>query len=150
VTLEADEIPFIPVVVLNGMRRQGIALLTQARQASRPVPRRNLRNVDIPWPQKELTYAANVLNKHAEAFYRRHGVQKIELAPESGTAMRGKKVMTAKYCIKYAYGLCPEAKPPDASRVHHPEPWTLIDNKNRHLNLRFDCARCHMEIFLDK
>ncbi|MBN1293145.1 MAG: U32 family peptidase [Candidatus Latescibacteria bacterium] len=149
-SLDAEEIPFIPVSVLNHIRRQGITLLTQARQVSRPVAQGNLRGVDIPWPQKELTYEANVLNKHAEAFYRRHGVQEIEWAAESGTDIRGKKVMTAKYCIKYAHGLCPKTEPPAASGIHHPEPWTLIDNKKRCLSLRFDCARCHMEIFLIK
>ncbi len=146
VTLDAVEIPFIPVAVLNGMRREGITRLSQARQVSRSVPQRKLHDPDIPWPQKELSYAANVSNKYAEAFYRRHGVQKIEWAAESGTDINGKIVMTAKYCIKYAHGLCPKTKQPVSSVTRHPEPWTLIDNEKRRLKLSFDCVRCHMEI----
>lgn len=148
VSVEAEGIPFIPVSVLNAMRRQAVTLLSEAREASRPIAQMELHDTDIPWPEDRLTFEANVSNKYAEAFYRRHGVKDIEWAAESGTDISGRRVMTTKYCIKYAHGLCPKEKKASA-KDDHPEPWSLIDNEGRHLRLRFDCARCCMEIFPD-
>ena len=44
---------------------------------------------DAPYPEKHLTYLGNVLNAKARAFYRRHGVETIEPAAESGVDLSG-------------------------------------------------------------
>jgi hypothetical protein len=90
-----------------------------------------------------LTYLGNVLNQKAEEFYRRHGVTRIEPAPESGLDMHGRKVMTTKYCVKYQLGHCPrEGQPPLPN-----EPLFLIGEDGRRLRLKFDCKECVMEVF---
>jgi putative protease len=79
-----------------------------------------------------------VLNAKAEAFYRRHGVERIERAAESGLDLTGRRVMTTRYCIREQLGLCGAGVA---------EPLTLIDDEGRRLELRFDCDRCAMEVY---
>jgi putative protease len=52
--------------------------------------------------------------------------------------------MTTRYCLKYQLGFCPKAE----SRAQYSEPLFLIDEEGHRLELRFDCARCEMEIYL--
>ena len=92
---------------------------------------------DTPYPTDRLTFEGNVLNKRAEAFYRRHGVTEIEPAAESGLNMHGRKVMTTKYCIKRQLDKCGR----NAQLA-------LIDTEGHRLELRFDCKQCRMEVWI--
>jgi hypothetical protein len=75
----------------------------------------------FPYPETELSYLGNALNEKAVAFYRRHGVRKIEAAAESGLDMHGRKVMTTKYCLKYQLEACPrEGKQTSSARTVDP------------------------------
>ncbi|MBI4876103.1 MAG: U32 family peptidase [Acidobacteria bacterium] len=140
VTIEAQPIPFLPVSALNALRREVLERLRQQREARRPrEPFQLVRNAE-PFPARELFFEGNVLNRAAEAFYRRHGVGRIEPAAESGLDLAGRRVMTTRYCVKRELGMCPPARPG--------EPLALIDENGRRLELRFDCALCQMEIFL--
>ena len=98
---------------------------------------------NAPYPQSELTFLGNVLNHKAEAFYRRHGIEKIEPAAESGLAMSGRKVMTTKHCLKYELGGCPHQKQP--TRLD--EPLYLVDEDGLQLRLAFNCRDCLVEIY---
>jgi putative protease len=89
-----------------------------------------------------LSYLGNALNEKAVAFYRRHGVKKIEPAAESGLDMHGRKVMTTKYCIKYQLDACPR----EGKKVPLQEPLTLVDEDGHRLRLKFDCKECAMEV----
>ncbi len=87
-----------------------------------------------------------MLNHKAEAFYRRHGVETIEPAAESGLDLRGRKVMTTRLCLKYELGACPKLQAP----VTDPgEPLSLVDEDGNSFSLRFNCKECLMEIWLD-
>jgi putative protease len=99
---------------------------------------------DSPYPEKDLSYLGNVLNRHAESFYRRHGVTHIEPAAESGMNLRGRKVMTTRYCLKHQLGSCPKT----GKETPYQEPLFLVDEEGHRLELRFDCEGCRMEIFL--
>jgi putative protease len=145
VTIEADPVPFLPVSVLNGMRRGVLDALSAAREARRPRVTGGAIVNDAPYPERELTYLGNVLNRKAEAFYRRHGITVIAPAAESGLDMRGRKVMTTRYCVKEQLGLCPRAGADDAIE----EPLVLVDEDGDRLRLDCDCARCEMEIYLE-
>jgi putative protease len=145
VTIEADPVPFLPVSVLNGMRRGVLDALSAAREARRPRVTGGAIANDAPYPERELTYLGNVLNRKAEAFYRRHGVTAIAPAAESGLDMRGRKVMTTRYCVKEQLGLCPRAGADHAME----EPLVLVDEDGDRLRLDCDCARCEMEIYLE-
>jgi putative protease len=82
-----------------------------------------------------------VLNEKARAFYRRHGVESIIPAAESGLDLSGQLVMATKYCLRRELGLCQR----DGSEPA--EPLFLEDEDGRQFELRFRCGPCGMEIF---
>jgi hypothetical protein len=57
--------------------------------------------------------------------------------------MRGRTVMTTKYCLRFEMGICPGKPGPSKSSL----PWMLVDEEGRKFKLRFDCVNCRMEIF---
>ena len=145
VRVEVNPVPFLAVSVLNGMRRGVLDALSAAREQRRPRVSGGAIVNEVPYPQRELTYLGNVLNRKAEAFYRRHGVAVVEPAAESGLDMRGRKVMTTRHCVKEQIGLCPRAGSVDAVE----EPLFLVDEEGGRLRLECDCSRCETEIYLD-
>jgi 23S rRNA 5-hydroxycytidine C2501 synthase len=144
VEIQTGPVPFVPVAALNAARRAVLARLSEVREQNRPRAEGRIVPNDAPFSEKELTYLGNVLNRKAEAFYRRHGVEKIEPAAESGLDLRGRKVMTTRYCILHQLGLCSR----EGSARDFAEPLALIDDQGRRLELRFDCAQCEMEVWL--
>ncbi|MFA6176102.1 MAG: hypothetical protein WC765_05960, partial [Phycisphaerae bacterium] len=86
-------------------------------------------------------YSDNVLNKKAQDFYRRHGVETIEPAAESGLDLTGRIVMTTKYCLQKELGLC-RGKIAGVPA----EPMTLTDEDRREYEISFLCGECGMEI----
>jgi putative protease len=144
VAVEASPIPFLPVSALNALRRDTLERLTVKRERCRPRVTGGVFKNDAPYPEKELTYLSNVLNQKAQAFYRRHGVTAIEPAAESGLDMRGRKVMTTRYCIKQQFGICPQAGGAEPIA----EPLYLVDDEGHRLRLDFDCQRCEIRYLL--
>jgi len=143
---------FLPVSILNELRRNAVASLEEKR-LNGYLPKtilsgRELHSrPEIPYPQKSLSYFANVANKKAEQFYRRHGVTEIEPAFElqnhhSGKpAAAGKQVMTMKHCLRFQFGLCVGTGEENAG------PLFMNDAKN-HFRLEFDCKECKMKMIL--
>jgi putative protease len=147
VDLDLPRMPHVPLATLNGLRRDLVEELRQQRARLRPVRAVAHAPNQAPFPEQELSFLGNVLNQKAAAFYRRHGVGRIEPAAESGLDMHGHKVMTTRMCIKYEMGLCPR-KPAQPSRPCPAEPWFLVDDEGRRLRLDFCCGErdCVMEI----
>jgi 23S rRNA 5-hydroxycytidine C2501 synthase len=118
--------------------------------AARPRQARAPRRGDARFPEDVLDFRGNVLNRKALAFYQRHGVVSIEAAAESGLDLRGRVVMTTRYCLKYEQGQCPRSGAPRGGTAI-PEPWHLVDDEGRRLALRFRCdlRDCVMEIVYD-
>jgi putative protease len=144
--MDLNEVHFLPASRLNALRRALVDELMAERK--RKYPRwkaKNSPNV-VPYPSINLTFWGNVLNRKAEAFYRRHGVQTIELAAESGLDMLGRKVMTTKHCIKYELGGCPHQD--DA--VQFNEPLYLVDDRGLRLRLAFNCRDCLMDVYFER
>ena len=150
---------FIPMSLLNSLRRGALEELTRVRSANRPVRTGGAAKNDAPYPATSLTFEGNVLNKLAEAFYRRHGVTEIEPAAESGLDMRGRRVMTTKHCLRRQLGWCKSGSTSATALRYGPrssdllsasgvEILTLIDAEGHRLELRFDCERCRMEVWL--
>jgi putative protease len=144
VSVERETVPFLPVSTLNALRRDALDLLRAVRETNRPRLEGGIVPNATPFPEKELSYLGNVLNRQAEAFYRRHGVMRIEPAAESGLDMDDRKVMTTRYCLKHQLGLCPR----DAATAQPAEPLALIDDEGHRLELCFDCRECEMEVWL--
>jgi collagenase-like PrtC family protease len=146
IEMELSQAYFFPISTLNVLRRQALERLEAARIGQFPRKSREAVINDSPFPEKHLTFLGNVLNRKAEAFYRRHGVEEIERAAESGLTMTGQKVMTTRYCLMQELGCCD-----GTSKSNVPElPLFLIDEENHRFRLKFCCDRCEMEIYLEE
>lgn len=143
--LRMDTPPFIPVAVLNALRRDAVEALREERSRRRPRASASIHLNDEPYPLKELNYLGNVLNTRAEAFFRRHGATVVEPAAESGLDMHGRTVMTTRYCIRYQLDMCPR----DGKCADLREPLRLVDEAGRRLRLEFDCAACRMRVIYE-
>jgi collagenase-like PrtC family protease len=132
---------FIPAAVLNGLRRQAVECLDQARLgAYGRAPR--LAAIEPPaiYPEGELSYLGNVLNRRARDFYTRHGVSVIDDAYEANREPGAVSLMITKHCLRYSFNLCPKQVPGIRA-----EPMTLKHGSET-LTLRFDCKRCEMHV----
>ncbi|CAG4885358.1 putative peptidase [Georgfuchsia toluolica] len=137
---------FVPASLINGLRRDGIAALIAAREAMRPRPPRAIPvEPPVPYPEKELTYLANVLNQHARDFYRKHGVELIADAYEADTTPGEVSLMITRHCLRYSFNLCPKQARDWQLKGIKAEPMTLINGSER-LTLRFDCRACEMHV----
>jgi 23S rRNA 5-hydroxycytidine C2501 synthase len=133
---------FLPVSSLNELRRKALDGLLEAREVNRPRMKGGVEPNDVPYSETTLTYWGNVLNRQAEAFYRRHGVTDVEPAAESGLDMEGRVVMRTRYCVQHQLGLCDGA----GTRADVRQPLYLIDADGHRYRLRFRCAECEMEV----
>jgi putative protease len=139
---------FLPVSVLNELRRGAVETLRANRLAKREPARGSAIRNDAPYPETELTSLGNVLNKKAAQFYHRHGVTQIEPAAEIGLDMLGRTVMTTKYCIKYQLDACPRENK-TSEFFKNSEVYSLVDEDGQRLRLQFDCAACQMHVIYE-
>jgi len=136
---------FLPAAAINALRREAVESLIAAREAARPRPARALP-LDPPaaYPERELTYLANVLNNRARAFYQGHGVALIADAYEADTTPGEVSLMITKHCLRYSHSLCPKEARGWVKGVNA-EPMVLVNGKER-LTLKFDCKACEMHV----
>lgn len=146
VECDISPIPFFPVSTLNKLRRSVIENLAESRKQNFPRWHHKIVPNNEPYPKNQLSFEANVLNKKAETFYRRHGVQVIEQAAEAHHEMTGRRVMTTKHCLRYEFNACPRQKNAETPAL----PWTLIDEHGNEFPLQFNCAYCEMEVYFRK
>jgi 23S rRNA 5-hydroxycytidine C2501 synthase len=144
-TIHPQQPGFLPVSVLNGIRRDVLEKLTKTRLDDYPRQTIQLTPNNAPYPDQKLDYHANVLNGHARQFYKRHGAEVIEPAFETLPDTIGKTVMTTRYCIRHQLDLCPRynksVKPPK-------EPLRLNDTHHTY-RLEFDCKQCRMFVIFE-
>ena len=138
-------IPFLPAAAMNALRREVIEALRLERLRNRPQMVYQAGDQKVPFPVKHLTYTANVLNRRAQEFYRRHGVDSIEPAAESGIDLQGRPAMVTRYCLKHELGWCPHQNPD----IVPAEPLFLVTQSGRKLRLDFDCHACVMRIIVE-
>lgn len=139
---------FVPVSVLNALRREAVASLQAIRAAQHlPLPRRAPQQPPQPYPEDSLSYLANVHNHKARDFYARHGVRLIASAYESHEELGEASLMITKHCIRYSLSLCPkQAKGVvGVQGTVKAEPLTL-QHGDEVLTLRFDCKPCEMHV----
>jgi collagenase-like PrtC family protease len=142
VDVRFSEARFIPVSELNAARRTVLENLSKVRENNRPRSEAAVVPNDFPCPEKTLTCRDNVLNKKAEAFYRRHGAEHVEFAAESGLDMRGRTLMTTRLCVLNELGLCLKKAGKSGPRP----PFFLVDEDGRRFELRFRCDVCEMDV----
>lgn len=146
VSVDFTEDWFIPSSELSDLRRRGVEHLLRARRLTYPQERRRWVPTTHPYPVKELDYRGNVMNREAEAFYRRHGVERIAPAFEK-EAPAGAALMFCKHCIRYSLGGCPTYQ---KKRLPHREPFYLVSGDGRRFRLEFDCRMCQMKVYAEK
>jgi len=142
--LAVEPAPFLAVSLLNERRRNAVDDLREERRLRRPTLKATRVPNEIRYPERELNYLSNVLNRKAAAFFHRHGSVVLEPAVESGLDMRGRRVMTMKYCIKYQLEACPRD-----GRTALPGTLWLVDPAGRSLRLEFDCDACRMNVIFE-
>lgn len=130
---------FVPASLVAELRREGLEKLLQARLA-RPREHRILpENRAARYPWAEVTAEENVTNRLAEAFYRDHGVQRIEPPLELAPTFEGACVMRSAYCIRREIGECLRERPRLRGDLY-------IERGRQRYRLEFDCARCEMKV----
>ncbi|HPA16519.1 MAG TPA: U32 family peptidase [Verrucomicrobiae bacterium] len=146
IVLECDEVPFVPAGKIAAWRRELVAKLRAARAAAfMPARAEAPKGTSHPCPGREMGFEANVMNAKARAFYERHGALVTEPAAETGEVdLAGRRVMTTRHCIRYELGQCPRESGGGTT-----EDLWLVDDRGRRFRLTFDCAGCHMEVWLE-
>ncbi|MEZ4526595.1 MAG: U32 family peptidase [Desulfobacterales bacterium] len=145
VNIEPETPGFIPLSMLNEIRRKALAHHTQLRLATCPAKRVQFVPNSAPYPKTELDFTANILNDHAGKFYQRHGVHHFEPAFETFADPIGKVVMKTRYCLRHQLDAC--LKEP-GNRKRLPEPLMIDDGRHRY-RLEFDCKQCRMHVILE-
>jgi len=147
-TVDWREPRFVPNSLLNQLRRDAVAALVQARRASyrRPL-RRPAIEPPAPYPERSLTFLANVYNAAARRFYEKHGVQLIAAAYEAHEETGEVPLMITRHCLRHSFSLCPkQAKGVTGVQGQvRAEPMVLV-NGNERLRLEFDCRACEMHV----
>jgi 23S rRNA 5-hydroxycytidine C2501 synthase len=139
---------FVPASVANGLRRDAIAALDDARRnAFMKWARFEATHPLKPYPAESLTYLANVYNDAARAFYAKHGVKMMDTAYEMHQEAGEVPLMVTKHCLRFAFNLCPkQAKGVQGVQGQiRAEPMTLISSGEK-LTLKFDCKPCEMHV----
>mgnify|MGYP001156375586 FL=1 len=134
---------FIPSSELAELRRATVEKLLSLRRINYHRELWRMPETEHPYPQKELTYLGNVMNKEAAAFYQKHGVEKIAPAFEMEHP-EGAALMFCKHCLRYSMGWCPvhhKVKPP------YREPYYLVSGDGKKFRLQFDCKNCQMKVY---
>ena len=142
---------FLPMSVLNLVRREAVDILISHRISHfRPQDTYLKESTEAIVPET-LDYSYNVINNHAEQFYKEHGAREIERGVEQTEDYRNKALMTTKYCLRYELGCCLKGKNKNESQVAIDNTDTLIlGNNGRYFRLEFDCSACLMRIYADK
>ncbi len=139
---------FVPASTLNGMRREAIDALNAARIAAwRRPPRKEPVQPYVEYPEKSLSFLANVYNDKAREFYKKHGVQMIAAAYEAHEEAGEVPVMITKHCLRFSFNLCPkQAKGVKGVQGQvKAEPMVLVNGDQKY-TLKFDCKPCEMHI----
>jgi putative protease len=147
VTILPQQPGFLPLGLLNDIRRQALAMLSQARiEQYRRHSVQVIPNA-VPYPDSELDYHANVANTQAEKFYARHGARLREsawelLANPSVPHLFGRTVMTTRYCLRYQLDACLKSGTGKLKKILQP-PLRIFDSGHIY-RLEFNCHECQM------
>lgn len=123
----SGHIPFMPISVINELRRKGLSLLMQERIKNYPKEIQKELNYS-EFYKSEYDYRANVYNDSAREFYSKCN---CEIVGDNKPI----ELMRTKHCLKYALNMCRSEKK-----------LFLVDEKGAKYPLKFDCKNCEMVI----
>ena len=133
---------FFPSSVLAELRREAVEKLLAARRMNYRQEIVSMPKTDHFFPQNELTYLGNVMNKGALCFYQHHGVSKVAPAFEKH-AVKDAVLMFCKHCLRYSMGWCPVRH---KEKSPFREPYYLVSTDGKRFRLEFDCKLCQMKV----
>lgn len=148
---------FIPASCLASLRRRACEMLEQARLARYRFHYRREASTDLALPSDmlQLTYRDNVANRLARQFYTDLGALVRQPAAEVQTPSSPQLLMECRYCLRRQLGQCLKHKnststPSGTSSATFPKlpsgPLYLVSGTKR-MRLKFDCARCRMQLW---
>lgn len=140
-----NSVPFVPISLLNELRRKTIELMTEQRAEVRPTPSSTRIKNTTQYHPNRLPYQLNITNDKAEHFYHIHGVETIERGLDETNNYIGKHLMTTKYCLRYELGQCLQQTISTPQDKEYKGALFLVNN-NRSFALQFDCEHCRMHI----
>ncbi|MDR1114619.1 MAG: U32 family peptidase [Tannerella sp.] len=132
---------FVPSSLLNDMRREAAEKLLSVRRIRYRRQYAKRYENDVAYPLQNLDYTANISNRKAEDFYKKHGVKTSEPSFEE-VPRDDVPLMYTKHCLRYGMGWCPVFQRKKSS---YKEPYYLV-YKDKKLRLTFDCKNCQMLI----
>lgn len=133
---------FIPVSVLSEWRRNIMNKLLDNRMNFHIIPQVHHTKSNHPYPQKNIYYSGNVMNKLSERFYIEHQSIVMEPAYEI-KEQNGVPLMFTRHCIKYAMGWCHKNT---QIRLPYKEPFFLL-YKDMKIRIEFNCVNCEMKLY---
>lgn len=138
-TIGCDTPRFVPISVLNELRRKATSELDNSRLEVHIRPLRVKEDTEARYPKVSLSAEDNVTNALSERFYRGHGVTSIEKGLDLSENMEGQRVMQTRYCIRRELDMCLKENPQNKGTLY-------IENGLHLYELKFDCAQCRMDI----
>ncbi|MCB6182631.1 U32 family peptidase [Leeia sp. TBRC 13508] len=148
IALQLSQAWFVPNSIINGLRRDVTAALEANRIDSWQRPTRKAAiEPPVAYPEKNVSYLANVYNQLAWQFYRKHGVEVIEAAYEAHEEEGEVSLMITKHCLRFSYNLCPkQAKGVKGVMGQvRADPMTLKTGDETY-TLKFECRPCEMHV----
>ena len=126
--------PFIPNSTLAELRRSAVSAPTTLHNKN------TLTTQTTPTTQTyPSSYLYNAANEKAKQFYREQGIE----ATAMETSGKGTLLMQCRYCLRHEMGYCSKY----TKEVPWKEPLSLSLSDGREFALRFNCAKCQMEVW---
>lgn len=144
--IHSGSLPFIPVSAANAIRRELAERLSETKTGEAEADSclfpsdEKVREAFLKaFPDRKVTYKANVANSLAERLYMEAGAESVSRAYEISPS-DGMELMRTRYCIRYELGMCPKAH---GSRTSED---LYLTNNGRRFTLHFDCRNCEMTV----
>ena len=134
------EIPFIPVSVLNEIRRNLAEKLRENILDNYEFSKRDLDFKPKEFPKNIVNdYKLNITNKNAKEIYKLSGLENPSEGFETSPHIKNAVLMQTKNCLRKLGGICHKNNS-DKRKLF------LQDNFGNRYPLKFDCKNCVMEI----
>ena len=158
-------VPFVPVSVVNNLRREALEQLAAAVLASHPASHRlEAVKSEKVLAGKLLDFTANAANEHTVRLFKGLGAMSVDEAFERQLAehrpvdLESAALMQCRHCIRRTLRLCPKQFGKNAERKEafkemnggkmKPLPLILTASGGTRLLARFDCKACEMSVSL--